>query len=80
MNSLFLFDFDGVLVDSLDLYAEAVERCLERIRDPHRKKQRRLPRPFRWEFLRIDGGEGGRSCCFRGGRPGDNALGSIMMP
>ena len=34
MNSLFLFDFDGVLVDSLDLYAEAVERCLERIGTP----------------------------------------------
>jgi phosphoglycolate phosphatase len=34
MNSLFLFDFDGVLVDSLDLYAEAVVRCLERIGTP----------------------------------------------
>lgn len=34
MNSLFLFDFDGVLVDSLDLYAEAVARCLERIGTP----------------------------------------------
>jgi phosphoglycolate phosphatase len=34
MGSLFLFDFDGVLVDSLDLYAEAVARCLERIGMP----------------------------------------------
>ncbi|MDA8125345.1 MAG: HAD-IA family hydrolase [Deltaproteobacteria bacterium] len=34
MNSLFLFDFDGVLVDSLDLYAEAVTRCLVRIGTP----------------------------------------------
>jgi phosphoglycolate phosphatase len=34
MTSLFLFDFDGVLVDSLDLYAEAVTRCLERIGTP----------------------------------------------
>ena len=34
MKKLFLFDFDGVLVDSLDLYAEAVVRCLERIGTP----------------------------------------------
>jgi phosphoglycolate phosphatase len=34
MNSLFLFDFDGVLADSLDLYADAVARCLERIGTP----------------------------------------------
>jgi phosphoglycolate phosphatase len=34
MNTLFLFDFDGVLADSLDLYAEAVTRCLERIGTP----------------------------------------------
>jgi phosphoglycolate phosphatase len=34
MNTLFLFDFDGVLVDSLDLYAEAVKRSLERIGMP----------------------------------------------
>jgi phosphoglycolate phosphatase len=34
MKSLLLFDFDGVLVDSLDLYAEAVARCLERIGTP----------------------------------------------
>jgi phosphoglycolate phosphatase len=34
MNSLFLFDFDGVLADSLDLYADAVTRCLERIGTP----------------------------------------------
>jgi len=34
MNELFLFDFDGVLADSLDLYADAVARCLERIGTP----------------------------------------------
>jgi phosphoglycolate phosphatase len=34
MRSLFLFDFDGVLVDSLDLYSEAVIRCLDRIGTP----------------------------------------------
>ena len=34
MLSLFLFDFDGVLVDSLDLYADAVTRILERIGMP----------------------------------------------
>jgi phosphoglycolate phosphatase len=34
MSTLFLFDFDGVLVDSLDLYAAAVARCLERIGTP----------------------------------------------
>ncbi len=34
IKSLLLFDFDGVLVDSLDLYAEAVARCLERIGTP----------------------------------------------
>ncbi len=33
-NHLFLFDFDGVLVDSLDLYAGMVTRCLERIGTP----------------------------------------------
>jgi len=33
-HALFLFDFDGVLVDSLDLYAEAVARSLERIGMP----------------------------------------------
>jgi len=33
-RDLFLFDFDGVLADSLDLYAEAVARCLERIGTP----------------------------------------------
>jgi len=34
MKSLLLFDFDGVLVESLDLYAESVARCLERIGTP----------------------------------------------
>jgi phosphoglycolate phosphatase len=33
-KDLFLFDFDGVLSDSLDLYADAVKRCLERIGTP----------------------------------------------
>ncbi len=34
MNTLFLFDFDGVLVDSLDLYADAVTRILAHIGVP----------------------------------------------
>lgn len=33
-RKLLLFDFDGVLADSLELYAEAVTRCLERIGTP----------------------------------------------
>ena len=33
-NKLFLFDFDGVLADSLDLYSEAVTRCLVQIGTP----------------------------------------------
>lgn len=33
-KDLLLFDFDGVLSDSLDLYSEAVARCLERIGTP----------------------------------------------
>jgi len=33
-KSLLLFDCDGVLADSLDLYSEAVGRCLERIGTP----------------------------------------------
>lgn len=31
MNRLLLFDFDGVVVDSLDLYEDAVNRCLREI-------------------------------------------------
>ena len=38
-RKLFLFDFDGVLADSLALYAEAVARCLERIGTPIIKNQ-----------------------------------------
>lgn len=34
MGKILLFDFDGVLVESLDVYAEAVSRCLERIGSP----------------------------------------------
>jgi phosphoglycolate phosphatase len=34
MQNLLLFDFDGVLADSLDLYSEAVIRCLARIGTP----------------------------------------------
>jgi phosphoglycolate phosphatase len=33
-RNLFLFDFDGVLADSLDLYSEAVTRCLAQIGTP----------------------------------------------
>jgi phosphoglycolate phosphatase len=38
-NKLFLFDFDGVLVDSLDVYHRAVSWCLERIGTPIIKTQ-----------------------------------------
>ncbi|MBN2439067.1 MAG: HAD family hydrolase [Deltaproteobacteria bacterium] len=34
MNALLLFDFDGVLADSLDFYADAVTRALARIGTP----------------------------------------------
>jgi phosphoglycolate phosphatase len=34
MLTLFLFDFDGVLADSLDIYADVVARCLDRIGMP----------------------------------------------
>jgi phosphoglycolate phosphatase len=34
MKNLFLFDFDGVLVDSLALYENSVNVCLERIGKP----------------------------------------------
>jgi len=34
MQNLFLFDFDGVLVDSLDVYERRVKLCLEKIGKP----------------------------------------------
>lgn len=34
MHKLFLFDFDGVLVDSLDVYERRVRLCLEKIGSP----------------------------------------------
>jgi phosphoglycolate phosphatase len=34
MQKLFLFDFDGVLVDSLDVYERRVKLCLEKIGTP----------------------------------------------
>ena len=34
MNKLLLFDFDGVVVDSLDVYEGTVTRCLEKIGQP----------------------------------------------
>lgn len=33
-QKLFLFDFDGVLVDSLDIYEQSVRLCLEKIGMP----------------------------------------------
>lgn len=38
-RKLFLFDFDGVLVDSLDVYHRAVSWCLEKIGTPIIKTQ-----------------------------------------
>ncbi len=34
MQKLFLFDFDGVIVDSLEVYEGTVTRCLEKIGQP----------------------------------------------
>ena len=34
MKNLLIFDFDGVVVDSLDIYAETVRSCLEKIGQP----------------------------------------------
>ena len=34
MEKLFLFDFDGVIVDSLDVYERRVKLCLEKIGQP----------------------------------------------
>lgn len=34
MQKLFLFDFDGVIVDSLDVYERRVKLCLEKIGNP----------------------------------------------
>jgi len=34
MKKLFLFDFDGVLIDSLEIYERAVRLCLEKIGKP----------------------------------------------
>ena len=34
MKKLLLFDFDGVIVDSLELYEEIARRCLEEIGKP----------------------------------------------
>lgn len=45
MQKLFLFDFDGVVVDSLALYEDAVNRCLERLGKP--------PFKNREEFLEV---------------------------
>ena len=45
MEKLFLFDFDGVLVDSLGLYEKSVNVCLERIGKP--------PIASREEFLDL---------------------------
>ena len=38
MKNLYLFDFDGVIVDSLDLYETSIRTCLEEINWPIIKK------------------------------------------
>jgi len=45
MKRLFLFDFDGVVVDSLELYEHSVNLCLEKLGLP--------PFRSRQEFLRV---------------------------
>ncbi len=44
-KKLFLFDFDGVVVDSLELYEDAVNRCLDSLGKP--------PFKNREEFLEV---------------------------
>jgi len=39
MKKLFLFDFDGVIVDSLELYEEMTRRCFEKIGKPITKNR-----------------------------------------
>ena len=39
MKRLFLFDFDGVIVDSLELYEEMTRRCFEKIGKPITKNR-----------------------------------------
>jgi phosphoglycolate phosphatase len=62
-RDLFLFDFDGVLADSLDLYAEAAKRCLERIGTPIVKS--------REDFLALFDGNFYESMAARGVNPAD---------
>ena len=49
-KKLFLFDFDGVLVDSLDVYHRAVAWCLEKIGTPIIKTQEEYVSLFEENF------------------------------
>ena len=49
-KKLFLFDFDGVLVDSLDVYHRAVAWCLEKIGTPIIKTQEEYVALFEENF------------------------------
>lgn len=53
-----LFDFDGVLVESLDIYAEAVSRCLERIGSPIVKSREDFLALFDGNFYESLAGRG----------------------
>jgi phosphoglycolate phosphatase len=66
MKSLLLFDFDGVLVDSLDLYAEAVARCLERIGTPIVKSREDYLALFEGNFYESMAAQGVDLAAFAG--------------
>ncbi len=50
-EKLFLFDFDGVLVDSLSLYEKSVNLCLETDRQAADREPRGVSRSLRRELL-----------------------------
>ncbi len=57
-KKLFLFDFDGVLVDSLDVYHRAVSWCLEKIGTPIIKTQEEYVALFADNFYAAMAREG----------------------
>lgn len=65
-RNLFLFDFDGVLADSLDLYAEAVTLCLERIGTPIVKSKKDYLALFEGNFYESMAAKGVDLIAFAG--------------